>query len=163
MHAGVNAGGDEDINAQKGPGSLVGLDTSQKQTEEDTVVVVSHLSIAEGMDTLVGKEVNKNKVSASMMAKQWLFNSRALKEVTNKLEPKPIKLKPVWAGPKGVSKFSSREVGPINKWDPRKSNNGLGEAGMWDNNELNASGGPLPSRPPDPTQSLKSEDALIRT
>lgn len=126
-------------------------------------MVLSHPCIAEGMDIPAGKATQSNKTYVSMTAKQRMFNSRALKEVTNKLDPKPMKLKLVWAGLKGANEPSSREVGPASKWETWKSNDGMGEVGLRENVELKTRGGPSTSRPPDPTKIPKSLDALPTT
>lgn len=92
--------------------------------------------------------------------KQRLFNQRALKEVTNKLDPKPIKPKPSWAGPKGVSGATSRKMGSTSKWEFKRGSLVSGEPGTRDNNGISDKGGSLPCRPPDPAKSLKTSDAL---
>lgn len=80
-----------------------------------------------------------------------MMKEKALKDVTNKLEPKPAKLKPIWAGVKSANGMGSKAVGCVNKWVSHGPNASPGDNGLKANFDGMLKGGPLPSRPPDPT------------
>lgn len=80
--------------------------------------------------------------------------------MTNKLEPKPTKLK-LWAGIKSVNGPSTREVGIINKWVSHGPDASPSEVGLRGVKANINNGGPLPYRPPYQVQHTYSNDALV--
>lgn len=68
---------------------------------------VSHPSLANGLRTFDGSGFEGDKNSKPLnerKMKEW-----APKKVTNKLEARPIKLKPIWIGPKIGNGSASRK------------------------------------------------------
>lgn len=69
------------------------------------------------------------------------MKDKALKDVTNKLEPKPAKLKPSWAGVKSTNRLGSREVGFVNKLVSHGPNESPATDGMKGMIEVTGKGG----------------------
>lgn len=89
------------------------------------------------------------------------MKEKALKDVTNKLEPKPTKLKPLWARVKAVNGPATRKVSIINKWilnGPQASPSVVRLRGV--NANMNKEG-LLPCNPPNQAQHIDSTDARI--
>lgn len=93
-----------------------------------------------------------------MLASQRL-KEKALKEVTNRLEARPIKLKPDWAGPKGNG-VGIREVGPVMGWTKQGAAAKPSGVGPRAHLDVNLSKGAVPSWPPDPIQINHQKEAL---
>lgn len=118
--------------------------------EEEVIVAVSHARLAEGLNSRFGLDVaiaNEGKT-----ASQRLTKTRMMKDITNKLDPKPTKLKPNWSGPRGASGLASREVGSANQWTTYKVDPKLGCVGPLNKTKPSTKGGPMNSRPPDPSR-----------
>lgn len=145
---------EEAIKAPKGPGSSEITDAEKKRLDDDVVVACSHPSLVEGLKAKkpLGQEVGHGLISVS----QKITKEKALRDVTNKLEPKPFKLKPSWTGPKKTNGPNTREAGIV-KERITHGPNGTGQNG---NKEDSSGGGPTPSRPPDPGLPLDSSAAL---
>lgn len=109
------------------------------------------------------KTVNGSDLGASKglkMVSQRLTEERALKEVTNRLEEKPVKLKPTWVGMKTRSGSVSREVETANHWVTHKAKSAISGNGLREKTNTKPRSGPLPSWPPDPIRSLNKEESL---
>lgn len=111
-------------------------------------MTASHAEITEGLKAPSGPGLAAARRES--LASQRL-KERALKEVTNKLEARPVKLKPSWAGPKGNG-TGVREVGPATGWSKKGDPIRSSEQGLWAQLEDLLEKGVAAGRPPDPTQ-----------
>lgn len=95
LHVDDNNEGKEEtvIIAPSGRDTSAAKTTGKTQADEDVVVACSHAGLVEGV-----KMTNSTGLGAGQglpTASQRMSKERALKDVTNKLEPKLVKLKPV--------------------------------------------------------------------
>lgn len=81
---------------------------------------------------------------------QRLSMDKTLKDITNRLEARPVSMKPNRNGLKIGGEVVIREVGLANKWVQHADKAETNLSGLNGLNGANAKGGPLPSRPPDP-------------
>lgn len=88
------------------------------------------------------------------------MKEKALNDVTNKLEPKPAKLKPLWTGSKSSSGTNMREVGPVSQLIAHGPESRSTAGGPGAPVDKTLKGGPLPCRPPDPLHSINSSTVL---
>lgn len=87
----------------------------QANGEEEAVrLAVSHERLAKGLQSRPGLELDC--ANEGKTASQSLTKHRTLKEITNKLDSRPAKLKPAWSGPRIGSGPTNREVGVVNQW-----------------------------------------------
>lgn len=89
-----------------------------------------------------------------------MTKDRTLKDVTNKLDPKPAKLEPIWAGLKSANGSGMKVAGIVNKWVKHGPEASPSEVGPGGRNDNTLKCGPLPCRPPDPALSSNRFDAL---
>lgn len=75
---------------------------------------------------------------------QWLTKEKVLKEVTNKVVSKPIKLKPTWSGLRRGNGTNIREVGVVSKWVTYKVDPNLGYVGPTEKSKVTLKGRPPP-------------------
>lgn len=122
-------------------------------------LAASHAEIMEGITAPTGPGLvaARNEFLASQRLKE-----RTLKEVTNRLEARPVKLKPSWAAPKG-SASTTREVGPITGWTKRGDNIRIGEQGSREQSEKQLDAGAASGRPPDPKLHTNQKEDLAST
>lgn len=145
------AGGVKEVEAQpKGPGFSKLTELEKQRLDDEVVIACSHPSMVEGLKVSKTQEQEVGRSSTPMS--QRTSKDRILKDLTNKLEPKPIKLKPSRAGSKTVSGINVREAGFVKEWialGPRGT-------GLGGDNESMDVGGPNPDRPPDPGRQINT-------
>lgn len=125
--------------------------------EEDVVIASSHANLVEGITN--SKSTGLSSDARPLSVGQRLSKEKALKDVTNKLDPKPVKLKPSWAGVKSNNSLGPREVGFASKWVSHDPVAGPTDEGLKTRVELTGRGDPVHSRSPDPIISSRT-DAL---
>lgn len=86
----------------------------RNRVEEEVVIASSHAKLVEGLQAVAGPGQNVGRSSVSMGQRK--MKEKVLRDVTNKLDPKPVKLKPSWVGGKAANGSGLREVGVANKW-----------------------------------------------
>lgn len=84
-------------------------------------------------------------------------NKGPLKDLTNVLEARPVNLKPAWVGPKNAKGSAVKGVGPVTDWVQHGPTIIQLGGGRVDN------GGPVHTRPPDPSKRDKNNKALAAT
>lgn len=78
------------------------------------------------------------------------IKERALKEISNVLDARPVNLKPVWTGLKSGSGSGFKEVGPKSKWATQVGGPSALLEELVGRRDVNSSEGPTHCRPPDP-------------
>lgn len=146
------------VNALNRLGSTSTTDKGKGLHEDKVVMAVSHPQLAEGMEAPMASRINE--IKSPLTSLQRTMKEKVLKDVTNKLEPKPVKLKTNWAGAK--NRPPVREVGMVNEW---VSNNPAINSYVVGPNETSVlkNKGPILCSQPDPTQLLSVKDALAGT
>lgn len=133
---------------------------SRKGGDVDKVrMSVSNPSLVGGLKVLENHTFEMARPSKLSVGSQRRMEEGVLKEVTNKLEPGPIKLKPVWDGPRISSGSATRDNGLI-----KKKNFEVGHTAI-DNGPKRGISSNMKSSPyspllPNPTQYGDKEGAL---
>lgn len=113
---------EEEITAPIRPETSAAKIAEQIRVEEDVTVASSHANLIDGIKASNGLGLNSGRGPVSLGQKK--LKEKALKDVTNKLDPKPAKLKPGWGVVKPINELGSRKIRSVNEWvthGPKKS------------------------------------------
>lgn len=138
----------ESAEKEKGKKSMEGGNS----LEDDVVVVLSHPNIVEDRRNPNGSGTDAARGSTPLS--QRLTRDKVLKDITNKLEARPVNMKPNRSGLKSGGGIVIREVGLASDWAQHAAKSSPSRSGPSSLGGTNYKGGPLPSRPPDPLKHL---------
>lgn len=119
--------------------------------EKEVVVVLSHLSISkEGAVIADVAAMSSVRGAVTINQRKKTKESKTLKDVMNKLDPRPVKMKPGHSGLKSLDGNAFREVGPSTGWVSYASKPSSSGIGLQNLEALSGSGTSTHSKPPDP-------------